>query len=116
MQIEKIMKERVVLGYKNYFIDFVSKLNGNEARKIFYVIDMLKVQERVSSKFVKHIKEGLYEIRAESEGNIFRVFFIFDEGNIVILFNGFQKKSMKTPKKEIETALKLKEEYYASKK
>ena len=92
------------------------QLKENEARKIFYVIDMLKVQERVSSKFVKHIKDGLYEIRAESEGNIFRMFFIFDEGNIVILFNGFQKKSMKTPKKEIETALKLKEEYYASKK
>ena len=63
-----------------------------EARKIYYILDMLKVQERVSSKFVKYLREELYEIRAEYGGNIFRVFFIFDDGNIVILFNGFQKR------------------------
>ena len=63
---------------------------------------MLKVQERVSSKFVKYLREELYEIRAEYGGNIFRVFFIFDDGNIVILFNGFQKKTQKTPPSEIE--------------
>ena len=42
-------------------------------------------------------------------------FFIFDSGNIVVLFNGFQKKTQKTPKNELEKAIKLKEEYYASK-
>lgn len=87
-----------------------------EARKIYYILDMLKVQERVSSKFVKYLREELYEIRAEYGGNIFRVFFIFDDGNIVILFNGFQKKTQKTPPSEIEKALKIKEEYYESKK
>ena len=75
-----------------------------------------EVQERVSSKFVKYLREELYEIRAEYGGNIFRVFFIFDDGNIVILFNGFQKKTQKTPPSEIEKALKIKEEYYESKK
>lgn len=47
--------------------------------------------------------------------NIYGAFFIFDEGNIVMLFNGFQKKTQKTPESEIEKAVKLKNEYYASK-
>ena len=60
--------------------------------------------------------DGLYEIRIEFEGNIYRIFCCFDKGNLVVLFNGFQKKSQKTPKKEIDFALKLKEEYFNSKK
>ena len=86
-------------------MDFISSLRKEEARKIYYILDMLKVQERVSSKFVKYLREELYG-----------VFFIFDDGNIVILFNGFQKKTQKTPPSEIEKALKIKEEYYESKK
>ena len=46
---------------------------------------------------------------------IYHVFFILDDGNIVILFNGFQKKSQKTPKQEIEKAINLKNQYYADK-
>ena len=59
--------------------------------------------------------EGLFELRVEYESNIYRVFFIFDEGNIVVLFNGFQKKKQKTPKAEIDKALRIKNEYYAEK-
>ena len=76
---------------------------------------MLKMKNRISAKFVKPIKEGLYELRTEYNSNTYRVFFIFDEGNIVILFNGFQKKTQKTPKNEIEKALRLKKEYYEAK-
>lgn len=76
---------------------------------------MLKMNNRISAKFVKPIKEGLYELRTEYNSNTYRVFFIFDEGNIVILFNGFQKKTQKTPKNEIEKALRLKKEYYEAK-
>ena len=97
-------QERTISAYKNYFMDFISSLRKEEARKIYYILDMLKVQERVNSKFVKYLCEELYEIRAEYGGNIFRVFFIFDDGNIVILFNGFQKKTQKTPPSEIEKA------------
>ncbi|MBQ7484096.1 MAG: type II toxin-antitoxin system RelE/ParE family toxin [Bacteroidaceae bacterium] len=86
------------------------------ARKVFYVIDMLKTQERVNAKFVKYLREEIFELRAEQGGNIFRVFFIFDEGNVVMLFNGFQKKAQKTPEKEINKAIQLKKEYYAEKK
>ena len=73
------------------------------------------MQERLSTKFVKHIEDEIFELRAEHGGNIFRVFFIFDEGNIVLLFNGFQKKSQKTLRNEIEQAKQIKIEYYAEK-
>ena len=107
--------ERNIRAYKNYFVDFIKSLRQDEARKVFYVIDMLKTQERVSEKFVKHLEDGIFELRAEYSGNIFRVFFIFDDGNIVMLFNGFQKKSQKAPRKEIELAKRLKKEYYDEK-
>ncbi len=90
-------------------------LDEKVQRKIDYVLQLLKMQERLSTKFVKALKDGLFELRIEYEGNIFRVFFIFDEGQIVVLFNGFQKKTDKTPQKEIEKALKIKEAYYADK-
>lgn len=108
--------ERKILVYKYYFITFYRSLDSGAQRKIDYVLDTLKVQERVSEKFVKFIRDGLFELRASHNGNIYRAFFIFDDGNIVMLFNGFQKKSQKTPSKEIEKALELKKEYYAAKK
>lgn len=108
--------ERKILYYKDYFITFYLSLEVGAQKKIDYVLGMLKLQERVNERFVKFIRDGLYEIRASYNGNIFRAFFIFDEGNIVMLFNGFQKKTQKTPKSEIDKALKLKEEYYAGKK
>lgn len=108
--------ERRILVYKDYFLTFYRALEAGAQKKIDYVLDVLKMQDRVSEKFVKYIKDGLYEIRASYNGNIYRAFFIFDEGNIVMLFNGFQKKTQKTPSKEIGRALELKKEYYAGKK
>lgn len=64
---------------------------------------------------MKLVRDGIYELRTEYSGNIYRVFFIFDEGNIVVLFNGFQKKTQKTPQGKIEKAIKIKEAYYADK-
>lgn len=107
--------ERKVIAYKHYFRDFIQSLRPEEAKKVFYVLDMLKSSNRIATKFVKHIHDGLYEMRAEMNSNIFRVFFVFDDGHIVVLFNGFQKKSQKTPQKEIKQALKLKKEYEDSK-
>ncbi len=104
-----------ITAYKNYFLDFISTLEETAVKKIFYSLDMLKTQNRVSEKFVKHIRDGIYELRTEYGSNIYRVFFCFDEGNIVILFNGFQKKTQKTPETEITKAIRLKEEYYANK-
>jgi phage-related protein len=110
-----MIQERKITAYKNFFLDFISSLDAGASKKIFYSLDMLKTQERISQKFVVYIREGIYELRAEYEGNIYRIFFCFDEGNIVILFNGFQKKTQKTPESEIKYAVKLKNEYYGLK-
>lgn len=108
--------ERKILYYKDYFISFYRRLDAGAQKKVDYVLAMLKIQERVNERFVKFIRDGIFEIRASHNGNIYRAFFIFDEGNIVMLFNGYQKKTQKTPESEIEMALKLKKEYYAGKK
>lgn len=107
--------QRNIRAYKHYFADFIQSIDPSAQKKIRYVLDMIKTQQRINIRFVKSIRDGLYGIRAEDKGNIYRIFFIFDEGNIVIIFNGFQKKSQKTPKNEIEKALTLKKEYYATK-
>ena len=91
-------------------------MSDGAQKKFDYSLAMLKIQERVSEKFVKYIREGIYEVRANHDGNIYRAFFIFDEGNVVMLFNGFQKKTQKTPENEIKKAIQIKNEYYESKK
>lgn len=108
--------ERRILFYKDYFISFYRSLSEGAQKKFDYSLAMLKIQERVSTKFVKFIRDGIYEVRATHDGNIYRAFFIFDDGNVVILFNGFQKKTQKTPDSEINKAIQIKNEYYASKK
>ena len=67
-------------------------LKEKEQEKIQYGLLLLKSQDRLPKKFVKLVRDGIYELRTEYGGNIYRVFFIFDEGEIVVLFNGFQKK------------------------
>ena len=62
--------ERKIRAYKNYFTDFITSIGEIEARKVFYVLDMLKMQERLSTRFVKHIEDGIFELRAEHGGNI----------------------------------------------
>ena len=108
--------ERKIIGYKHYYRDFMNTLTDSEKRKIYYVLDLLATEHRISKKFVTYIRDSIYELRAEYASNIFRIFFIFDEGQIVVLFNGFQKKTQKTPESEIKQAIRLKNEYYDSKK
>lgn len=107
--------KRKIKTYGGYFESFMKTLSDKEQEKVQYALLLLKTQDRLPVKFVKHVREELYEIRVEYGSNIYRVFFIFDEGQIVILFNGFQKKTQKTPEREIEKALRIKEEYYADK-
>lgn len=106
---------REIHTYKRYFLDFYEAQDNDVREKIDYALMLLKTQSRISTKFVKHIEEDIYELRAEYKNNIYRIFFIFDEGNIVILFNGFQKKTQKTPRTEIEKAKRIKKEYYENK-
>jgi len=92
---------RTIRAFGDYYDQFMDTLSVSEKMKVHYILDMLKVQERISTKFVKHIQDGLFELRVEYNSNIYRLFFIFDDGQIVVLFNGFQKKTQKTPQKEI---------------
>ena len=98
------MRRRVV-AYGHYYKEFLATLTEKEIQKVKYVLSLLETDDRVPVKFIKSIRDGFY-----------RIFFIFDEGQIVVLFNGFQKKTQKTPKSEIEKAFKLMEEYYEYKK
>ncbi len=104
--------------YEKYFIDFYLSLDSNVQEKIEYVFKVIRTVDRIPLKFLKHIEstDGLYEIRVKVGRDIYRVFCCFDKGRIVILFNGFQKKSQKTPKNAIDKALKLKQEYFDKKK
>ena len=106
---------RKIITYGGYFEAFMETLSIKVQRKVDYVVSLLASQDRLPTKFIKHIDEELYELRVMWENNIYRVFFIFDEGNIVVLFSGFQKKTHKTPKSEIDKAKKIKEAYYADK-
>lgn len=108
--------ERKITTYGNYFKEFMASLDDKAQFKINQGLLLLATQSRLSAKFVKPIRDGLFELRTMWNGNIYRVFFIFDNGNIVVLFNGFQKKTQKTPNSEINKALKIKAEYYGSKK
>ena len=107
------MNEREVIAYKRYFLDFYEAQTDNVQRKIEWVLNLIRITKRVPEKYFKHIEgtKGLYEVRIELGNNIYRIFTFFDEGNLVVLSNGFQKKTQKTPKQEIIKALKIKKEY-----
>lgn len=107
--------KRVIRYYKSYFEDFFNSLDSGAQRKTVYIIRYIQQSDRWNTKFVKYLRDGLFEMRIEYQSNIYRVFFILDGDNVVMLFNGFQKKTQKTPVQEIEKALKLKQEYYENK-
>lgn len=105
---------REIIFYENYFIDFYLQQDEKVKEKIKYVLELIKQVEKVPEKFLKHITttNGLYEIRIEYQSNIYRIFCCFDKGKLVVLFNGFQKKTQKTPSKEIIKAQNLMKEYF----
>jgi len=111
------MKVREVIAYKNYFEDFLVGQPRKVQDKIYKIIEAIETLERVPSNYLKYMEgtNGLYEARIQLASNIWRVFCFFDNGKLVILLNGFQKKTQKTPKNEIEKALRLMNEYYQDK-
>lgn len=105
---------REIVFYKNYFEDYFETLTDKVKDKVDEVLFMMTILERIPGKFFKSIEgtKGLFEIRIEYESNIYRIFCCFDKGNLVVLFNGFQKKTQKTPTKELQKAQKIMEEYF----
>ena len=111
-------KVREIIAYKNYFEDFLQKQPIKVQNKIFKILEAIQILERIPTTYLKLIAEtkGLYETRIQVGTDIWRVFCFFDSGRLVILLNGFQKKTQKTPKNEIEKATRLMKEYYENKK
>jgi phage-related protein len=105
---------RELVFYKNYFWDFYEQQPEQVQEKIDYVLDLVANMPRVPEKFLKHLEgtDGLYEIRVKISSNIFRIFCFFDEGKLIVLLNGFHKKTDKTPKNELEKAEYLKQDYF----
>lgn len=111
------MAKREIKFYKHYFNEFYVAQTDKVRKKIAQTLVWLQTLDRLPVTILKSIegKKGLFEIRVEFGGDIFRVFCCFDEGSLVILFNGFQKKTQKTPSGEIEKAERLMKEYFESK-
>ncbi len=110
-------KIREVIAYKHYFEEFLLAQPTKVQDKIYKVVEIIETYQRVPSNYLKAITgtNGLYETRIKLGSNIWRVFCFFDKGKLVILLNGFQKKTQKTPKKEIDKALNLMKSYYEEK-
>ena len=111
-------KKRQLIYFKDYYWDFFHKLTEKVKDKIDYVLFLVTVADQIPKKFFEKLTgyDGLFVIRVEFESNIYRIFCCFDEGNLIVLFNGFKKKTQKTPKDEIDKAMKIKDEYFEFKK
>ncbi len=106
---------RILEPYKDYFWEFYNPLPQKVKDKVDYVLQIIISVQKISTKFFKHLEDGIYEIRIEVGSNIYRIFTFFDDNKLVILLHGFQKKTQKTPRKEIEQAKKLRRMYYEDK-
>ena len=112
-----MQKYRTIISYKSYFEDFVSQQQPKVIKKIFQTLRIIEQIERIPSTYLKYIEgtDGLFEIRIMFGSDIFRIFCFFDEGKLIVLLSGFQKKTKKTPSEEIKRAERLKNEYFNEK-
>ena len=110
-------KKRELLFYKNYFREFYKSQAKKTKKKILWTLKIIEELERIPETYFKHLTgtSGLYEIRVQVGSNIYRIFCFFDHDNIIVVGHGFQKKTQKTPQKEIERAEIIKKEYYEGK-
>jgi phage-related protein len=108
---------REILYYDTYYLEFFETLKPEVKKKFNWTLQLIASINQVPIKYFKHLSQsdGLYEIRVEFQGNIYRIFCCFDEGQVVILFNGFQKKSQKTPSGELAKAVRIMNEYFDEK-
>ena len=113
-----VSANRKIIFHEHHFTGFYLSLSHKVQEKTEYVFSLIRTVHRIPSKFLKHLEgtDGLYEIRVEYRSDIYRIFCCFDEDNLVVLFNGFQKKTEKTPSNELIKAERLKKEYFEKKK
>jgi phage-related protein len=108
---------RKIVVYKNYFLDFYQAQDEKVQSKIEYVLDLIRFERRVPTKFFKQLEntDGIYEVRVITTFKSIRILCFFDGGDLVVLTNCFLKKTQKTPKMEINKAEKIKGEYLRDK-
>lgn len=112
------MKIREVTAYEDYFDEFFRAQPQKVRDKIIKILDLIEQVERIPATYLKYIEgtNGLFEVRVQLGSDIFRIFCFFDGNRLVILLTGFQKKTQKTPRKEIDRAVKLMNKYYEEKR
>jgi phage-related protein len=112
-----LMRPRKILLFKNYFLDFYELRPKVVQIKIEWTLQLISELDRIPSQYFKHVEstKGLFEIRVEVEGNIYRIFSFFDAGNIIVIGNAYQKKNNKLSRKEINKALSIMKEYHHEK-
>ena len=86
--------KRKILTYGGYFESFMSTLKEKEQEKVQYGLLLLKTQDRLSKKFVKYIKDGIYELRTEYGGNIVYSLFLMMDKLLYCLMD-FERKPRK---------------------
>ncbi len=108
---------RTFVYWGDYFEDFMRKIDPDVREKVFWIMRVIQSSDRIPSKYFKHLSgtDGLFEMRIEWEGSIFRIFCFFEPNYQIVLCNGFIKKTNKTPQGEIQKAIKIMKEYYEAK-
>ncbi len=109
--------QREIVFFGDHFLNFYSEQDKKTKEKIDFVLDLIRNIERVPVRFLKYLEgtDGLYEIKVVTNQKSIRIFCFFDEGKLIVLIDGFIKKSDKTPKRELELGINLKEEYFFEK-
>jgi phage-related protein len=99
---------RTVTTYRDYFEVFLASQRQKVRDKILWTLQLIEEVEKVPETYLKHLvgTDGLYEVRVQVGSDIFRIFSFFDEGRLVVLANGFQKKTQKHPNKKLTRLLK----------
>ena len=98
--------------------DFLDSLSGKQAQKVIWVLRLVEELDVVPRQYLKKLvnTDDIWEVRVQFGGNIFRLLGFFDGTTLMILTNGFAKKSQKTPRQEIELATRRKNEYLSRKR
>ncbi len=94
-------------------VEFLDSLSGKQAQKITWVLRLIEEMELVPAQYFRKLKntDDLWEVRVQVGNNIFRLLGFLDGENLIILNHGFQKKTQKTPRKEIQLAENRKRDY-----
>lgn len=92
--------------------DFLESLEAKTQARFLWSIEQLRVRNvQAREPLVRHLEGKLWELREESRTNIFRLLYFFFSGRRIVFLHGFQKKTQKTPRRELETAQKRKQRF-----